>query len=398
MMLRRLRIWEFKAYKQADDIPLEGLTALIGANGSGKTTILQAIQLLGGLVQGTLPQYLESLGMEYRDLPHNLGGGLRFGVEASFGTGHELRWRVDLETRRRPGIAIEDVVRTDAATTKRPAGEVTLLHREGRQMWRLDEKTGRQEKVQQTLASSWLTALTEASKKEKERFKDLVALATWASGVRSYAFDPGALRSTQRGSDEVDDLGGSGSRLALFLDSLRRRDAEAYDRVIERVQRCYPRLKNLTIKRSQFGWQTLFVTERWGSKAITFNARQVSDGLLRLLAISALHELPEPPSMILIDELENGLHPHLLGGLIQMLQSLVDGSRGRTQVVFTTHSPVGLNFVNRMEQVLLVSRRQDGVARITRLSDVPRAQKLRAQQMDLGEIWYNLGDEKLVAG
>jgi hypothetical protein len=29
---------------------------------------------------------------------------------------------------------------------------------------------------------------------------------------------------------------------------------------------------------------------------------------------------------------------------------------------------------------------------------VPRAQKLRAQQMDLGEIWYNLGDEKLVAG
>ena len=140
------------------------------------------------------------------------------------------------------------------------------------------------------------------------------------------------------------------------------------------------------------------MTERWGSKAITFNARQVSDGLLRLLAISALHELPEPPSMILIDELENGLHPHLLGGLIQMLQSLDDGSKGRTQVVFTTHSPVGLNFVNRMEQVLLVSRRQDGVARITRLSDVPRAQKLRAQQMDLGEIWYNLGDAKLVAG
>ena len=397
-MLRRLRIWEFKAYKQADDIPLEGLTALIGANGSGKTTILQAIQLLGGLVQGTLPQYLESLGMEYRDLPHNLGGGLRFGVEASFGTGQELRWRVDLETRRRPGIATEEVVRRDAPTTKRPAGEVTLLHREGRQMWRLDEKSGRQEKVQQTLASSWLTALTDASKKEKERFKDLVALATWASGVRSYTLDPSALRSTQRGSEDVDDLGASGSHLARFLDSLRRRDSAAYERVIERVQRCYPRLQSLTIKRSQFGWQTLFVTERWGSKAITFNARQVSDGLLRLLAISALHELPAPPSMILIDELENGLHPHLLGGLIQMLQSLVDGSKGQTQVVFTTHSPVALNFVNRMEQVLLVSRRQDGVARITRLSDVPRAQKLRAQQMDLGEIWYNLGDEKLVAG
>lgn len=401
MMLRKLTIRQFKAYSRAEDIPFEGLTVLIGANGSGKTTILQAIQLLGGLVQGSLSEYLKDVGMEYRDLPHNLGGKLRFGIDAVFGSGEDLRWSVDLETRFRPGIHAESVVRTVPASRPRAAPEEReLLHREGRQMWRLDVKTHRTEKIQQTLASSWLAALADAPKKERERFPDLAALSHWAMGVRSYAFDPGALRSTQRTSGDADvtDIGIAGDRLAPFLGALKRRDPDGFERVIERVRRCYPRLRAVTVKKGSYGWQTLFVTEQWGSKAIPFNARQVSDGLLRLLAISAMHELESPPSVILIDELENGLHPHLLGGLIQMLQSLVDGSRGQTQVIFTTHSPIALNFVNRMEQVLLVSRRSNGVAKITPLADLPKAQKLRDQQMDLGEIWYNLGDTRLVAG
>ena len=61
------------------------------------------------------------------------------------------------------------------------------------------------------------------------------------------------------------------------------------------------------------------MSERWNGEVVRFNAQQVSDGLLRLVAIAALFELSPPPSLILIDEIENAAIAYVAASTIDHL-------------------------------------------------------------------------------
>jgi len=385
-MLVKLEVRSFKALMEAE-IPLRPLTALIGPNGAGKSTVLQAIDLMGALVRSTLPDHLQTNEWEYADLPHlraahwkiDLVAHLRFGAST-------VTWSVTLGARRYPGIVAEAVV-------ERPDGEKArpLLSREGRWMSRLDERANEREEIQQTLTSSWLAALD--PKGDARRFPTLLKVARWARGIRGYYFlDPLKLRARNRG--HPGDIGAHGEMLAAFLGALRRRDRAAFERVVGRVRKQYPQLVDLSTPSTKFGWTELRVTERWNSEQATFNARQVSDGLLRMIAVSAMHELPDRPTVLLLDEIENGLHPRLLGGLVALLRELVETAGQPVQVVFTTHSPLAINFFDDPRAVVLVERGRHGQARVKALSQVKDIEKLR-QHFDLGELWYNVGEGRL---
>jgi predicted ATPase len=162
---------------------------------------------------------------------------------------------------------------------------------------------------------------------------------------------------------------------------------------VDRVRQHYPRLVAVQPRRTKYGWTRLEIKERWNSEVTAFNARQMSDGLLRLLAVSAMHEIKEPPSVLLLDEIENGLHPRLLGGFVAMLQELSRG--GRTQVIAATHSPITVNYCEAADHVLIVARDAGGGAQVTPLSRTRNFEKLR-QQLDPGELWYNVGEERLL--
>ncbi len=67
-------------------------------------------------------------------------------------------------------------------------------------------------------------------------------------------------------------------------------------------------------------------------------ASQASDGTLLILAYLSILYLPQPPSLLLVEEPENGIHPKLLHEVLEILRSLVR-EQSHTQVVLTTHSP-----------------------------------------------------------
>jgi predicted ATPase len=216
-------------------------------------------------------------------------------------------------------------------------------------------------------------------------------LANWARGVRPFvALDPAVLRSPSRKTE--DGVGPRGENLAGFLRSIRDRSPKRFGAIVSRVQRSYPQLQGLTLRSAGYGWNRIEVQEDWGGSSVSFTAAQVSDGLLRLLAVSALQEISTPPSVLMFNEIENGLHPHLLQGLIEMLQELADG--GRTQIVATTHSPIALNYV-QPPSVLIVNRDQEGATSVTPLVDT-RSFRSLGGHLDAGELWYNLGERELL--
>ena len=378
-MLTKLQIESFKSYS-GDAFPFQPLTVLVGPNGSGKTSALQAIEFLGALVRGTLPELLKVREWEYRDLPRLRAPNKQFGFRGDFVFGEmTLQWTLRLGARRSAGIAEEIVTNGD--------GE-TLLKRRGRTMERLDRQIEELEDITQTLTSSWLASIEDD---DRERFPELLELATWARGVRPFiALDPVVLRTPSRRTDGG--IGPRGENLAGFLRSIRDRSPQRFSLLVRRVRRSYPQLKALTLRSERAGWNRIEVQEHWGGNAVSFTASQVSDGLLRLIAVSAMHEMSMPPSVLMFDEIENGLHPHLLQGLVEMLQELAD--RGRTQIVVSTHSPVALNYV-KPESVLIVNRDANGATSVTPLVETPSFMKL-GSHLDAGELWYNLGERELV--
>jgi predicted ATPase len=87
------------------------------------------------------------------------------------------------------------------------------------------------------------------------------------------------------------------------------------------------------------------VTERDEDKALYLRVKyksghevkswHLSDGTLRLLALTLLAYIPDEGSIYLIEEPENGVHPQAIEALYQSLSALTEG-----QVLVATHSPV----------------------------------------------------------
>lgn len=385
-MLTSLKLEGFKAYGDGV-IPLRPFTVLIGPNGAGKTTLMEAIDLLNWLVVGSITELLEIKHWEYSDLPHLRSATKAFSITATLLLNKRIVvWELGLGARRRPGISHERVtVFPKGADGNGNDGKV-VLERNGRQMSRTDE-AGVVDKITQTLTSSWLSAITD---EDERRFPWLVAVANWARAIRGYFFlDPNKLRSSSRG--EGQELGINGENLASFLYRLHKKDRAAFSRVQDRVKRHYPRLVGILPKAERYGWTHLDITERWNGETATFNARQVSSGLLRLMTVAAMHELPNPPSVLLLDEIENGVHPHLLEGFVRMLQELVQ--KRSTQVILATHSPITVNFC-KPEDVILVTRGAHGHPTCIPLSAAKGFDRL-AEQFGAGELWYNIGEDKL---
>lgn len=125
----------------------------------------------------------------------------------------------------------------------------------------------------------------------------------------------------------------------------------------------------------------LYCDEQWGADdAVTsVDARGMSDGTLRFLAIlTALQTRPEG-SLLVVEEVDNGLHPSRVGLLLEMLTKI--GEARGVDVLVTTHNPAFLDAAGpEMVPFITVSHRdaRTGHSRLTLLEDIAQLPKLLA--------------------
>ena len=119
-----------------------------------------------------------------------------------------------------------------------------------------------------------------------------------------------------------------------------------------------------------------------------------------MLGFLALAHLPDPPTLLLIEEPENGIYPKRLGEVIQMLKQMVSRTEGVRfpQIIMTTHSPYVLSFFEP-EEVTFLSRdpkKPEAGVRARPLRDAPNIrERLGGGAFYLGELWYNLSEQEL---
>jgi predicted ATPase len=124
----------------------------------------------------------------------------------------------------------------------------------------------------------------------------------------------------------------------------------------------------------------LYCEEGWsGTASQTVDARGMSDGTLRYLAIVAAMLTRQPKSLLVIEEVDNGLHPSRAHALVEMLCTL--GKQRGIDVIVTTHNPALLDAAGtRMVPFITVAHRNDetGASMLTQLEDIQQLPKLMA--------------------
>jgi len=140
--------------------------------------------------------------------------------------------------------------------------------------------------------------------------------------------------------------------IAAFLLKMQEENAARYQRIRETIQLIAPFFDDFLLEPQKKGDSELVRLE-WRQKGNTFPLQpwQFSDGTIRFICLTTALLQPKPPSTVLIDEPELGLHPVAVEALAALLHEVA----GRTQLLVSTQSPGLLDHFDP-EQVVVVER------------------------------------------
>jgi len=396
MYLSRFGVKNYKCLGEID-IPLTPIHVLIGQNDAGKTAVLEAMDALYGSSEKPLRQVFPAP-WSGRELVRGAALEARVQLRGEWGTltgetvvaGYsslKYGFKVGFPALGSNCIVTEESIQFDA---------------EPPSVW--SHRTG------ETEVSHWTRA---GSVSEDVDAAELSVLTRVLKPAHKYAFNarimamPATIDSQRTFRLDTDGFG-----LPTLLDDIVSHQPELFIHLRDCFCELLPQFKTVrtvteeAIKRS-YDAGGHFVSSRSDGRGIQFETRsgrvvrgeQASDGAILLLGFLALTHLPDPPTLLLVEEPENGVYPKRLGQVIKILKQMVHREEGPRfpQIILTTHSPFVLSFFEP-EEVTFLSRRKDGPdapVRARPLRDAPKIKERMGSEFYLGEIWYNLTEEDL---
>lgn len=388
-LIRSLYIDNFKALNDIT-FKMNQITVLIGTNGSGKTSVLQALDLIVNFAQMDIDAYLEKRNWKPYELKSktNTKSHMTFTILFDMGANDcekLIEWTFVLN----PVKAKEKIfVISEEIVNKTNSQELLSVDSHGIKRFNFVE--GKTEKFPPLyMTSSFLKNID--VEKDKEKFPEMIALIEFLAASDSFELlSTEKMRRSSRG--DVDTIGMGGEKLAAFIHGLK---PEQRRKVSERLQSYVPFISNVdTEVKGRPGWTELKVLESFPSeeRSVTISPTHLSDGTLRMLAISALQETDKNSGMDLLDEIENGINPHLAD---KMISDLIERMKSkRRQLILTTHSTVMLDYFPE-DSIIFLWRDRQGVVNNQALFSIPDIRN-RLEYMYPGEVWLNMNEDEII--
>jgi len=196
-------------------------------------------------------------------------------------------------------------------------------------------------------------------------------------------------------------------------DFLRGENPEVFEQIVEMLRRVVPGVRGLDVRRAkveifrqrmiEVDGKALPYEERREitGQEVTLNmssgeripAHAVSEGTMLTLGLLTVLFSPRKPNLILLDDIEQGLHPHAQRELVGLLKQILNENRN-LQVLFTTHSPYIIDELTP-SQVHVLNSSHQGYTMTSRLDEHPDAE-WALQTLTTGEFWDAEGESWVV--
>ena len=384
---------DFKNFARAELNLFEPLTVLLGRNGSGKTNLIEGVELFATLTRGV--PFNEITDVD-RGGTFEVRGGLRSCIR--FG-GEKLQLRfnrafVRFDGRKRPvdyfiEIALRGKNDVQLSAEKLQIGDRILFDatNSGGELMevRYDNfSRGRNPHCQVSASRSVLSRYEEILRNSQANNPRMRASTGTVQGVRrylrnSYIFDPQSKAMREYSRAEVSpQLVRNGANLSAVLFALSEGEEEE-QAALQRITEIIRQIPEEPFARIGFAETTLgdvmagFVPDegKEASDGKLVDARLLSDGTLRMLAIVTALETVPRASRIVIEEFDNGLHPSRAKLLVRTLSETA--SRRKLNVLVTTHNPAFMDALDesQMDSVLICHGDESGGgSQVTKLGDM----------------------------
>lgn len=385
MQIERLRIRNFRAFRKVEMQDIPRLAVLVGANGTGKSSLFSVFGFLR-----------DAMDANVRTALAKLGGSRGF---------HEVRSRnsdgpieIEVAYRIQPGPPLISYgISINLDRSGKPVVEREILrYRRGQHgaPWHfLDFKQGKGyavtneitevktaaelEREEQTLKSPDLLAIKGLA--QFERFPAVVALGNLIEHWHVSDFHISRARAEPE-AGYGEHLSREGENLALVIEYLHDNHPNVFSTIKNALQNRVPGITHVESRQTEEGRVLLKFQD--GAFADPFLARHVSDGTIKMLAYLTLLHDPDPHPLLCVEEPENQLYPSLLEELAEEFRSYAQ--RGG-QVLISTHSPGFLNAA-QLEEVFWLQK-QGGYTTIHRASDNAQMKAYMDDGDQMGQLW-----------
>lgn len=381
-MIERIRIQNYKCLRDVT-VDLDPFTVLIGPNDSGKSSFLEGVALLGDLVRRPINEVFH-LDRSFENLIWKKDADLRLvlTVEGSFDA---KRYQYEL--------AVSNPVRNFSPFEKLVFDGRTAFENDlGNSKVHVIGSRSIQSGPMRTLVSNFQPVLS--WNKQDPHYRFAIQLAQY----ERISLDPAKMT---RPSAPVQDarLESDGSNIAGYLDTLfTGSDASIRLSIESELTEMFPALKGISLSTPTPGQKALgFTLATTNGRAVTVPAALVSTGAILYTGYLAIAH-SSPATTLLVEEPENGVHPHLLGQIVKLLRKFtsteVDGVT--RQVILTTHSPILLNEA-KPEEIRVFRREDDRSTSVRKFTDIPNHEEM-LKGFTPGELWYLLGEKRMFEG
>ncbi len=393
----------FMAFKGFKDVSIDlrqPFTLLIGPNGSGKTNLIEAIELLSFIARGQPLYEIADVGRTETGL--QIRGGLQacghmgrdnflleFSARIRFdGVSQPIAYRISIRTKPHPQIQEEKLTVGDRViyealpkNPESPSRDLAVKY----------DNFARGGKNPQTAASSERSVLSqyrEIAQKNRNitecvRLVQIILRHLQAS----FVFDPNPklMHGYERIGNNV--LSKDGANLSAVLYSLSIGDETqqaSLDRLLYQISQLPDEpYKKFSFTTTDLGDVIFSLRERTG---YTVDARSLSDGTLRTLAILTALETVQEYSHVIVEEFDNGLHPSRVDVLTSAIAEATE--QRNLRVLVTTHNPATMNNLTseQMKGVVLCTWSEDKqAADLVELDSLPRSDEL-LERGQLGDL------------
>jgi len=362
--LRNIKVKGFKSIREMD-LDLNPLNVLIGANGSGKSNLLDVFKMLGYIHKQNLGSFIRKGGGANRILHKGGRQTNQIEIALKFDPSHylcELQW-VDKDSLyfQNETISIKTVIDIEIQKYAKEMKTTEII--------KPDKDGGIQEFEWEGGLESIIPQFAEIEDYYKKYdfvftrdFLNLFSpfskfmVKTFNKSLVYHFIDTSSSSRIKQTCNTHDNkfLRTDGSNLVAFLYLLKRKHSKNYQRIIETIQLVAPFFADFDL--SPTHENEAFILLEWHHKYDDsyYNANQLSDGTLRFICLATLLLQPNPPPLILIDEPELGLHPHA----ISILAGLLRKAATQTQVIVATQSVTLVNQF-KTEDIIVVDRKNE---------------------------------------
>jgi predicted ATPase len=358
LSLRSFRLQNFKAVRDSGTVAFGPLTVFIGNNGSGKSSLIEGLETFRCINSDGLDAAMTRWrGFEYvwnqavsREMRRPAGQRPFWSEPMTFDArlrrgGSSLRATQAITVGERAGIFIQEEHLIESSpvgtlrSTRTSDGKHTVLH----------GKSG----TPQAMAPK----LPDGRSLMKQALLDV-----FVEDLQFLSLAPDAMGQPtpqQRAAGRIR-LARNGANLAEYFNDILIHDPAAFKGIVELLQYILPFAADLRTTLASELQREFYLQLKEDEFEVP--GWLLSTGTLRILPLLACLRHPDPPPLLVVEEIENGLDPRTINLLVEEIRAAID--HGKTQVILATHSPYLLDLLDLSH--IVVVERVDGQPTFTR--------------------------------